>query len=524
MIARRTAFALALAAPPLVASAQAQGQRTLRVIPQANLTSLDPIWTTAVITRNHGFCVYDTLTSPDAQGVARPQMADWQVSDDRRAWTFTLRENLRFHDNVPVRAQDCIPSIRRWMARDSFGQVVSGFVDGMDALDDRRFTVRLKRPFAFLADAIGRSQGPAFIMPERFATADPHTAIRDATGSGPFRFVANEWNPGVRAVYLRHEGYVPRAEPVDGLAGGKVARVERMEWTVISDSATAASAMTQNEQDYWEYPLHDLLPVLRRSRQVVVEQRLVEGFYGCLRFNHLHPPFDNPAIRRAVAMAVDQRDHLRAVAGDDPAGWATCEGVFNCGGPLENDQGSEILRTRSVDRARAALREAGYKDERVVVITPSDYPQINALGLVTVDLLRRIGMNVELVATDWGTVVQRRASREPVERGGWSIFHTTAAGDALMTPPIHLFLRSNGADAWFGWPNDPEIERLRAAWLDAPDAAAGLAIARELNAQAMRTMPYVPLGYYWQPSAWNRRVSGAFRTPATVFWNMEKSA
>jgi peptide/nickel transport system substrate-binding protein len=361
-------------------------------------------------------------------------------------------------------------------------------------------------------------------MPERFAATDPFTAVRDATGSGPFRFMPAEWNPGVRAVYQRFEGYAPRQEPVDGLAGGKLARAERCEWTVISDSATAANAMTTGEQDYWEYPLHDLLPLLRRSREVVVEQRLAEGTYGCLRFNQLHPPFDNPAIRRAVAMAVDQRDYMRAVAGNDPAGWVACEGVFNCGGPLENDENSDILRTRSVDRARAALREAGYKDERVVVITPSDYPQINALGLVTTDLLRRIGMNVELVATDWGTLVQRRTSREPVERGGWSIFHTTAAGDAINMPPVHLFLRANGANAWFGWPDDPEIERLRAAWLDAEDDAQSKSIARALNAQAMRSLPYVPLGFYWQPSAWNRRVSGAFKSPVTVFWNMGKSA
>ncbi|MCW8086055.1 ABC transporter substrate-binding protein [Sabulicella glaciei] len=522
---RRDLMLAAGAAPFAIHDARAQAARTLRVIPQANLTSLDPIWTTAVVTRNHGFLVYDTLTAEDSRGQVRPQMAEgWQVSDDRRTWTFTLREGLRFHDNEPVRSQDCIASIRRWSTRETFGQIVGTAIDEMRALDDRRFEIKLKRPFPLLALAIGRGQGPAFIMPERLASTDGATQVREATGSGPFRFLADQWNPGQRAVWARFDGYRPREEQPDGLAGGKHARVERVEWTVISDAATAANAMTQNEQDYWEYPLHDLLPLLRRSRDVVVEQRLLFGTYGCLRFNHLHPPFNNVAIRRAVAMAVDQRDYLRAVAGDDPNGWATCEGVFTCGTPMETEEGSEILKTRSVDRARAALREAGYNNERIVLITPSDYPQINALGLVTHDLLRRIGMNVELVATDWGTLVQRRNSREPPERGGWNIFHTTASGDALALPPVHLFLRSNGTSAWFGWPDDPEIERMRLAFLDAEDQAAQQQLAKQLNAQAMKSLPYVPLGYYWQPSAWNRRVTGAFRTPATVFWNIGKNA
>jgi peptide/nickel transport system substrate-binding protein len=292
---------------------------------------------------------------------------------------------------------------------------------------------------------------------------------------------------------------------------------------VISDPATASSAMVNGEQDYWEYPLHDLLPLLRRSRDLVVEQRLLEGTYGVLRFNHLHPPFNNLAVRRAVAMAVDQRDYLRAVAGDDPKGWGVCEGVFTCGTDLASDQGSEILRTHSIERARAALRESGYANEKVVLIAPSDYPQINALSLVTADLMTRIGLNVEVVSADWGTVVQRRASREPVEKGGWSVVHTTSSGSDLGVPTIHLFLRANGPNAWFGWPQDDRIEALRAQWLEAADAAESKRIAAELNARAMEVLPYIPLGFYWQPSVWRRNVTGVFRAPATVFWNIGKS-
>jgi peptide/nickel transport system substrate-binding protein len=532
MIRRRDTFkglVAAAAAPGLSAvhaPAIAQGTeaRTLRVIPQANLTSLDPVWTTAVVTRNHAYLVYDQICAVDSTNTPRPQMAEgWEIGSDGREWTFTLRPNLRFHDNEQVRSADCVASLRRWMVRDVFGQALAAQVDELSALDDRRFRFRLKRPFPFLALAIGKSQNPCFVMPERIAKTDPFQQVRDATGSGPFRFVANEWNPGQRAVWQKFDGYRPRQEEPNGLAGGRVPRLDRVEWTVISDPATASSAMVNGEQDYWEYPLHDLLPLLRRSRDLVVEQRLLEGTYGVLRFNHLHPPFNNLAVRRAVAMGVDQRDYLRAVAGDDPKGWGVCEGVFTCGTDLASDQGSEILRTHSVERARAALRESGYANEKVVLIAPSDYPQINALSLVTADLMTRIGLNVEVVSADWGTVVQRRASREPVEKGGWSVVHTTSSGSDLGVPTIHLFLRANGPNAWFGWPQDDRIEALRAQWLEAADEAESKRIAAALNARAMEVLPYIPLGFYWQPSVWRRNVTGVFRAPATVFWNIGKS-
>jgi len=516
-----TAAMAALPAAPALAQGAA---KTLRVIPQANLTSLDPVWTTAVVTRNHAFMVYDQICAQDAAGEIKPQMAEgWTLEQDAKSVTFTLREGLRFHDGEKVLAKDCVASIRRWARRDPFMQVLAPGIAEVTALDDRRFRFRLHKPVPLLTLALGQTQFPCFVMPERVAETDPFQQVREAIGSGPFRFVRDEWNPGQRALWARNEHYVARQEPVDGLAGGRVPRLDRVEWTIISDPATSAGAMTRGEQDYWEYPLHDLLPVLRRSRDVVVQQRLLDGTYGVCRFNCIQPPFDNPAIRRAVAMAVDQRDYLRAVAGNEPDGWGVCEGVFTCGTPLANEVGSEILKVRSVERAKQALQEAGYRNEKVVLIAPGDYPQINALSLVTADLMQRMGINLELVSADWGTLVQRRASKEPIERGGWSVFHTTSSGQSLALPVYHLFLRTNGANAWFGWPDDAEIERLRAAWVDADDQAESRRIAEALNRRAMEVMAYIPLGFYWQPSAWRRNVTDVFRAPATVFWNMSKA-
>jgi peptide/nickel transport system substrate-binding protein len=220
---------------------------------------------------------------------------------------------------------------------------------------------------------------------------------------------------------------------------------------------------------------------------------------------------------------------MRAVAGepedrDAPGGrsWTACESVYTCGTTYESSVGNTPLRTRSIEAARAALKASGYNGERTVLIAPSDYPQINALSLVTADVLRRMGFNLDLVATDWGTVTTRRANQGPVEKGGWSVFHSTWSGTDVQNPAIHQNLRANGNGAWFGWPDDPEIEHLRDVWMEAPpDALKGL--ADRLQARALETVPFVPLGFYWQPSAWNKSVTGIFSCPITSFWNIGKA-
>ncbi len=526
---RRTLLASALAAPILARPAIAAAASVLKVIPQANLTSLDPVWTTAVVTRNHGYLVYDQLAAVDANFTPQPQMAEgWGVEGN--VWTIKLREGLRFHDNEPVRGRDCVASIRRWMARDSLGQALAAVTDELSAPDDRTIVFRLSRPFPLLPLALAKpSPMPLFIMPERIALTDPFKAITDPTGSGPFRFLRDEWNPGSRAVWARHTGYVPRREPVSGIAGGKRPMVDRVEWTVIPDSATAASAMINGEQDYWEYPLFDLLPLLKKSRNVQVGQRLSAGQYAGIRLNHLQPPFNNIKVRQALLLAIDQTDYLRAVAGDPedadaPGGkaWAACESVYTCGTQFETTAGNAALRAHSIEKAKAALKASGYNGERTVVLVPSDYPQINALSLVTADIMGRMGFNLDVVATDWGTVTTRRANQNPVEKGGWSVFHSTWAGTDVQNPAIHQNLRANGNGAWFGWPTDPEIERLRDVWMEAP-ASEQKALADRIQARAFETVPFVPLGYYWQPSAWNKSVTGTFPCPITSFWNMGKA-
>lgn len=512
---------------PALGQGTSGASRLLKFIPQADLAVLDPILTTAYVTRHHGYMIWDTLYGFDQDYKPQPQMVQGHViEDDGKRVTMTLRDGLRWHDGEPVRARDCVASIRRWGARDALGQVLLSVTDELSAPDDKTILFRLKRPFPLMFEALGKPSTPvAFMMPERLASQDPNMPLRgDLIGSGPFRFAASERVPGARVVYTRFDGYVPRSEGTPTwTAGPKRTFLDRVEWHVTPDPATASAALQNGEMDWWEQPTGDLQPVLRRNRNVVLEIPDPTGLLAVARFNHLHAPFDKPAVRRALLGAVNQADFMTAVIGTDRSLWRENIGFFPPGTPLASDVGLEALTTpRDMDKVRRDLAAAGYNGERVTLIAASDFPSLNALAQVTNDMLRRAGMNVDYVATDWGTVVQRRASREAPERGGWSMFCTFWAGVDMFNPGVHQSLRGHGQAAWFGWPTIPRIEELRSAWFDAPDLAAQQAIARQIQEVAFQEVPYLPLGQYFQATAYRRGISGVLKG-LPLFWNVQKS-
>ncbi len=522
---RRTLLtaAAALAAPSI---ATAQGRNVFRVVPEGDLPVLDPVWTTATNARNHGYLVFDTLWGQDASYAMQPQMvAGHVVENDGKQWTVTLRDGLKFHDGEPVRARDVVPSIRRFAARDSFGQALMDVTDELSAIDDRTFRFRLKKPFPLLPNALGKTGTPMpCIMPERLALTDPAKQVTEMIGSGPFRFKADERVPGSRVVYERFAGYVPRPDgPATFTAGPKRVHFDRVEWHTIWDPATAASALINGEVDYWQSPTPDLLPLLKKSGKLAMDVLDPAGGIGCLRFNHLFPPFDNPAIRRALLGGIDQVEFMQAAAGDDRALWKDRVGVFCPGAPMANEAGIEALAgKRDLDKVKRDLAAAGYKGERIAVLGASDYPQTNALALVAADYLRRVGMNVDFQSIDWGTVVQRRASKQPPDKGGWNIYFTYLNGTNNFDPAAQLGIRGNGDRAWFGWPSMPRMEELRAAWFDAPDQAAQKRICEEIQRQFWVEVPYIPLGVAYLPSAWNKSYSGV-RMGFPQFYDITKA-
>lgn len=420
----------------------AQPARVLRFVPEADLAATDPVWTTAVVTRNHGYLVFDTLYGQDAGYSMRPQMVQGHaVEDDGRLWRLTLRDGLRFHDGEPVRAQDVVPSIRRFAARDAFGAALMDATDELTAASDRVVRFRLKKPFPLLPAALGKTgTGMPCIMPERLAHTDPYTHVKEVVGSGPFRFKVDERVSGALAAYERFAGYVPRA---DGLAtftaGPKRVHYDRVEWRVLPDAGVAASALIKGEVDWWQSAPPDLLLLLRSRSDIRLEVLDPGGGIGCLRFNHLFPPFDNPAVRRALLGAVDQGRFMTAVAGAGQKLWRDRVGVFSPGTPMATEAGTEALAgTRDLAQVREDLRRAGYRGERVVLLDPVDFPTIHALAVVAADALRRSGMEVDLASVDWGTLVRRRASRQPPDRGGWNAFVTYLNGTNNLDPASHL--------------------------------------------------------------------------------------
>lgn len=519
---------LALAGAALARPAGAQGnRRTLRFAPVADLSVLDPVVTTTYVTRNHGFLVWDTLYGLDEAVEPQPQMADGHdVAEDGRRVTIRLREGLRFHDGEPVRARDAVASIRRWGARDALGQTLLAITEELSAPDDRTILFRLRRPFPLLFSALAKTSPPVcFVMPERFAANDPARAISEVVGSGPFRFLPAERVSGARVAYARFEGYVPRPNGVaSGTAGPKLAHFDRVEWLTMPDAATAAAALQAGEVDWWEYPTADLLPLLRRRPDIAVEVPDPFGYMAALRPNHLHPPFDDPAARRALLPAISQPDFMTAVAGTAEGAWREAIGFFPPGTPMASPDGIDaVAGPRSLSLARERLAAAGHAGARVTLIGPTDYPNVQALTEVTADLFRHLGFALDHVPTDWASVVQRRANVAAPSAGGWNALCTFFSGLDFLHPGTHLLLRANGRSAWPGWPTSPALEALREDWLAAPDLGAARRIAAEIQRRAFEDLPYIPLGQFFQPTAYNRSIAGVLRGP-TVFWNVRRSA
>jgi peptide/nickel transport system substrate-binding protein len=513
--------AAGLTAPSI---ARAASDRVLRFIPQADVTALDPVWSTVYVTRNHAYLVYDTLYGQDSKYQIQPQMVEGHtIENDGKLWRMKLRDGLLFHDNTPVLARDCVASIRRWARRDPLGQTVAEFTDELSAPDDRTIQFRLKRPFPLLPEALGNIRILP-ILPERLALTDPFKQVTEMVGSGPFRFVADERVVGARVVYSRFEKYQPRpAGTPDWTTGPKIVHFDRVEWNVIPDGATAAAAMQRGEADWWDQPLFDLLPLMKNDPALKTFLVEVTGNIGMLRLNQLYPPFDNPAIRRALLLALDQADFMSAVVGDAPGASRTGVGLFGLDTPMANDAGLDILRRpRDAAAAKRAIQDAGYKGEKVVLMTPTDYPRVDAMCNVAADLFSRCGLNVDLQATTWGTVIQRRASKEPPDKGGWNAFITTFTGNDMSNPAGMQGLRGNGQNAWFGWPTAPELERLRNDWIIAPDVIAQQQLAAQLQQQFFVDVPFLPLGEFYQPTTQSKQLVGGL-TGLPLFWNIRRS-
>jgi peptide/nickel transport system substrate-binding protein len=499
--------------------------RALRVVPTGNLFNLDLIWATSFSARDAAVLVWDMLYGMDDKLQPRRQMVEAEeVSADGLSWTFRLRPGLKFHDGEPVRANDAVASINRWSARDLMGQMIKAIANELTAVDDLTFCWSLKKPFPKMLLALGKMGLPCcVIMPARIAATDPFKQITEYVGSGPMRFARSEWVPGAKAVFEKFTDYVPRQEPNSWLAGGKRILLDRVEWIVMSDPAAASAALQNGEVDWWETPIPDLLPLLRKTRNVTVDIHDSLGEIGLFCMNHLHPPFNDVRARRAILMAMSQEDYMRAHVGDDDKMWKRLPSFFAPGTPLYNEEGGEILQgPRNFDAAKRLLADSGYSGQPVTCLAAQDTPQFKAWSDVTADLLTHLGMKVDYAALDFGTLVARRAQKAPPGLGGWQMYHTANYGVDCIDP-TYSSIRANGELAQNGWAHSPQVEAEVAAWYEAKFLDEEKAIARRLNKAAFDHVVYAPLGKYLRHRAWRNTVSGIAQAPLPFFWGVSKT-
>jgi peptide/nickel transport system substrate-binding protein len=400
------------------------------------------------------------------------------------------------------------------------------FVASLEATDAKTITLTLKEPYGLVLESIGKpSSLVPFMMPKRMAETPKGKAITEQIGSGPFKFVTAEFQPGVKAVYEKNTDYVPRKEAPSWTSGGKVVKVDRVEWLTMADAQTAVNALQSGDIDFMENPAWDILPVLAADKELTVHTLSPLGFQTLGRMNFLYPPFDNIKVRRAAFLAMSQKPVLDALVGN-PDYYQVCGAVFGCNTPLATEAGSETLvKGSGMAEAKKQLAESGYDGTPVVIMGPTDVVTLKAQPIVAAQLLREAGFKVDLQATDWQTVVTRRASQKPPKEGGWNMFFTNWAGPDVLNPVANVSIGGKGKNGgWFGWPDDPAMEALRDKFARSTSPDEQKQLAAQIQDRAYEQVMYVPLGQYIAPSVWRKSLTGVLDGPATpVFWNIDKA-
>ncbi|MFW5678960.1 MAG: ABC transporter substrate-binding protein [Pseudomonadota bacterium] len=503
----------------------AVAETTLRAVMHSDLKIIDPIWTTAYITRNHGYMVYDTLLATDEEGNVRPQMAEgWTVSDDKLTYTFSLREGLLFHDGEPVTSADVIASLERWGKRDAMGQKLMSFVAAMNEVDDRTFEIVLREPYGLVELSIAKpSSNVPFIMPARIASTPADEQIEEPIGSGPFVFDQDAWEPGTKVVYRKFEDYQPREDASSWAAGAKVVNVDTVEWITMPDAQTALNALITGEIDYVEQVAHDLLPILEGEPDIEIVNINPLGNQYMWRMNWLHPPFDDVRVRRAALASLNQKAFLDAVIGN-PDYYLECPAMFGCDTPFATEAGADIVMSSDFELSKALLAEAGYDGTPVVLMHSTDLQVLTNLAPVAAQLLRQGGFTVDMQSMDWQTLVSRRARKEAPDDGGWNAFMTSWVAADILNPIAAAGFTATGEDAWFGWPEDDELEEMRDAFATTTDPAEQRELAIAIQERAMEIGTHMHAGQYFVPAAVRSdRVAGILQAPAPFFWNLTKT-
>jgi peptide/nickel transport system substrate-binding protein len=514
---------VALASAP-AGNARAE-DRILRVSLNTELQILDPIVTTINATRVFAYMVFDMLVGIDRAGHYHPQMLEgWQTSDDRMTYTFKLRDGLVWSDGTPVTAEDCVASIRRWGKREAIGIQLMQATRDIAVIDAQTFVLHLNRPFAFVVDALGKpGHTIPVMMPKRLASLDASSAVPDIVGSGPFIFHQGTWRPGERAVFTRNPLYRPRAEPPDGLSGGKTVWFDEVDLLSVPDQATRVAALQTGELDLLEIVPFDFIDTLRHDPNITVAaQHGVEQMMSIITVNHAQPPFDNVLIRRALQAAIEQADVMAALGLPSDMYSRQCHSIYMCDSPGSSDAGNDVYRSAGTAYARALLRAAGYHNEPVVLLHSASSALLDPMGLVIADQMKQAGFNVDVVTSDYATVARRRLSRAPVDQGGWSVVPVVLNGIDLTNPLTDPLVSANCSDHVPGWYCDPAMTDLLHRYSEAASDESRRDLAAQIQAAFHRNVNEVLGGQFAAPSAYRSNLHNVVPFAFPVFWGMER--
>lgn len=518
----RLAALIAIAGAANMAVAQDTND-VLRMVPQADLKVLDPIWTTAFVTRDHGYMVYDTLFGIDEQGKVRPQMVDsYSSNPDGTSWSLTLRDGLVFHDGKPVTSADVVQSLKRWGQRDGLGQKMFASLETIDTDGDKTIKLQFKQPFGMVLEALAKpSSTPPFIMPEEVAKTPATEQISSTVGSGPYVFKADEFRPGEKAVYVKHEQYKPREEPASGTAGGKHVHVDRVEWLIIKDAQTQANALINGEVDLVSWVPAEQYAALKSNPAVELLAPVPKGMYA-MHLNHFVPPFDNPKIAQAALLSLNQEALMRAQLINKDL-YNACPSIYPCDSEYGSGTTGNFTGKPQFEKAKQLLKEAGYNNEPIVLMNPSDFSLLNKFPPVLAQLLKQGGFNVDMQSMDWPSLVTRRANKSAPKDGGWNVFVTGWGASDTMNPLYFAPMTGNGEKGWFGWATDEKLEQLKSEFLASMDEGQRKDLAQQIQLRVLETGLYGPLGEALTYSGVRKGViSGLVKAPVNVFWNIRK--
>lgn len=497
---------------------------TLRVIADADLKTIDPIVTTSGTTLIHSYIIYDKLFEFDETGTPRPALADKvDISADKKSFTITIREGLKFSDGSPITTDDVIQSLKRWESRDQTGQMLGARTKDMVKVNNLTFQIDLSEPFDVPSALAGITGNPAFIMPKRIASLPPTDSLTDTTGSGPYKFDYSSWKPGQTRVYTKNPYYVPRNDQPSFYAGRKEATFDQLEFSYVPDANTAMAAMLTGKNDIWLSPPMDTALAFRDNPKLVVKKG--DTVQSLIVLNHVVPPFNNIKAREALTYLIDQKE-LNSITVGDQQFWSTCYAFLTCQGTY----GDESVYTghrgpADYEKAKTLFAEAGYDGTPIVIFDATDVPEFHARTLYLAQQLRKIDVNVDVQSMDWSTLTSRRTSKEPASEGGWNMFPNYMEAQPASSPLTHLMLATSCEKAWFGWPCDEKIEELRAAFASAVDENQKEKIASELQARASSYLPFIMTGEYSSAIVYQADIEGFnSQAPIAHFWNIVRKS